>query len=285
MCWPMKIAVQCTRLWDRAWPFHQGRDLPTRVINRATRRGWLRPIWFEFRRGLWMKLDMRDMIQETILLTKLWDPETTEFILDNLSAGNVFVDIGANVGYFTLLAAQRVGDEGRVLCIEPNPSVAGQLRENVERSGLFNVTVVQAACSHTVGPRVLYLSGISNTGRSSLSAENVDGAECVKVHCVTADGLVQDHGLLRIDVVKIDVEGAEFEVLRGMTDILSRAKPKLVLELEPHLLKSFSVRVEDVVDFVGSYGYRQAAVGKGSNYVFVPAAKTEESCGPPTHGQ
>jgi FkbM family methyltransferase len=282
MSWPMRAAVRCARFWDRVWPFHRGRNLPTRLINRATRRGWLDPIWFEFQPGLWMKLDMRDMIQETILLTNLWDQDTTEFILQNLSSGKVFLDIGANVGYFVLLAAQRVGPEGRVLCVEPNPSVASQLCQNVRQSGLSNVTVVRAACSDTVGPRVLHLSGNSNSGKSSLSGENVDGVGCLRVDCVTTDQLVEDHGLSRVDLVKIDVEGAELDVLRGMANVLFCMQPKLVLELEPSLLKGFAARVEDVVGFLERYGYRNIAVGKGANYVFVPAAKAGESCVPAT---
>jgi hypothetical protein len=76
-----------------------------------------------------MKLDFRDEIQREILLRHVWDPRITEFILTNLSPGMLFIDIGANVGHFTLVAAQRVGPSGRVVAVQPNPSVAEQLRK------------------------------------------------------------------------------------------------------------------------------------------------------------
>src|SRR6516165_8974479 len=141
------IVIQFARIWERIWPFERGTYVPWRFIKRGLDCGALHSTWFEFRPGLWMKLDFRDVLQRGILLYDVWDAATTKLILRNLSPGMLFIDIGVNVGYFTLVAAQQVGQLGRVIAVEPNPLVAEQLRQNVARSGLSNAVVVQAACS------------------------------------------------------------------------------------------------------------------------------------------
>jgi len=273
---PSGIAIQGVRLWDRTWPFERGRYLPWRFVKRALDWGVLHPTWFQFRAGLWMKLDFRDEIQREILLRHVWDPRITEFVLTNLSPGMLFMDIGANVGHFTLVAAQRVGPSGRVVAVEPNPSVAEQLRQNIARSGLSNVAVVEAACSGANERRSFYLadaSGIGTTGGSSFSRQNAETDTCVEVACLTVDQLVESTKTTHVDLVKIDVEGAEMSVLRGMTGTLKRFRPRLITEIHPKKLESFGTNPADVIAFVEGFGYRIAEIKREttlSDYLFVP---------------
>ncbi len=243
-----------------------------RVMVGATQIGLMQPVWFEFKPNLWMKLDVRDMLHRRILLSSEWDPDVTQVIMDGLSPGMVFVDIGAHAGYFTLLAAERVGPNGRVVCVEPNPLLVEQLRQNVQRSGFSNVTAVQAACSAVLETRDLYLSPFPLSVKSSLSRQNAGTSDCVPVKCITADLLCEEHGLSRVDVMKIDVEGAEMEVLASMANILSKMQPRIVIELRSGLLKNFSATAEDAIKFLESFDYRVSAVvgPDNDNYVFLP---------------
>jgi FkbM family methyltransferase len=227
-----------------------------------------------------MKLDFRDVLQRGILLYDVWDAATTKLILRNLSPGMLFIDIGANVGYFTLVAAQQVGQLGRVIAVEPNPLVAEQLRQNVARSGLSNAVVVQAACSDSNQRRSLYLANISgtgNTGQSSFSAQNARSEVSVDVECVTVDQLVEGAKSTRVDLVKIDVEGAEMSVLRGMTRTLTRFRPKLIIEINPERLDSFATKPGDVIGFIEGFGYRTGEIKEQtalSDYLFVPVEQS-----------
>src|SRR6202035_1240641 len=95
------IEIQTIRFWKHCWPLKWGGNLPNRLFARAIKVGLLPPIWFEFEPDLWMKLDIRDVLQGTLLSEGPWAPKTTRYICSTLMDGQVFLDIGANSGYFT----------------------------------------------------------------------------------------------------------------------------------------------------------------------------------------
>lgn len=135
---------------------------------------------------------------------------------------------------------------------------------------MSNVIVEEAACFDTAGERVLFVNRTSNLAKSSLAQENVEGSETLKVVCTTADRLVALHSLERVDVVKIDTEGADFKVLVGMHATLRRCRPKIIVELVPQLLKSFAATPSDVFQYLEQLGYSVACESADFNYLFVP---------------
>jgi FkbM family methyltransferase len=221
-----------------------------------------------------MNLNIQDLIQETILLENVWDPLLTNFVTTNLRRDGVFVDIGANAGYFSLLASQCVGSGGKVLAIEPNPIVAEQLKRNIARNNLANVIVAETACVDTTETTslTLYLYGVSNSGRASVSRSNAESLESVQVRATTADRLIRERDLQDVTLIKIDVEGAELMVLKGMQETIKRFKPTIVLELEDDLLKSFATTTEEVIRFLSEFGYVTLSLGGHANYISRPAA-------------
>jgi FkbM family methyltransferase len=265
-----RIALASIRLATRLWPLPFGQGAPAHLGAFATRIGMLSPEWYEFRPGLWMQLNVRDLVQQTILLEGTWDPSLTSFIETTLQPGDVFIDVGAHVGYFTLLAASRVGPSGAVLSVEPNPIAMEQLSRNVSRSGLQNVLAAHTACGDSHDPVRLYLHTESNTSMASLSSANATSGVAVDVSCTPLDDLCMERGLDRVRLVKIDVEGAELSVLRSMTRLLRHMKPIVVLELEPRLLTSFGTTSDSVVAFLTDHDYRVAPLGGHSNYVCHP---------------
>lgn len=265
-----RLALASIRLATRVWPLPFGRGLPAHLGAFATRIGVLKSEWYEFQPGLWMQLNARDMIQQTILLEGIWDPALTDLVSTTLKPGDVFIDVGAHVGYFSLLAGRRVTPTGTVLSIEPNPVALEQLHQNVERSRLRHVLIAHTACGHSHEPVRLHLHTESNSSMASLSAANAAGGIEVDVACSTLDHLCAAHGIARADLVKIDVEGAELSVLRGMDRILRQMRPVIVLELEPRLLSAFDTTTDSILSFLSAYGYRVAPLGGHSNYVCRP---------------
>lgn len=265
-----RLALSSIRLATKAWPFESGRNLPTRVGALATRIGLLRSAWYEFQPGLWMQLNARDMIPQTILLEGKWDPPLTEFIENNLTKGQTFIDIGAHVGYFSLLAARRVGPTGKVLAIDANPAAITQLEQNVARSNLSNVIVEHTACGGSEGSVTLYYSSESNSSMASLSGANAGTDVKIEVKCTTIDHLIRKNALDRADLIKIDVEGAEMTVLRGMESTIRHMRPTIVLELEPSLLKSFGTTPAQINDFLTGLDYRFDSLGGHSNFICQP---------------
>lgn len=148
------------------------------------------------------------------------------------SPGATVVDVGANIGYNAVHAARRVGSRGRVVAVEPAPDNLAVLERNVAAAGLSNVIVRPVAAGREVGRRKLYLRGETSAVNSfypeSCYAQVTD---VVDVPVAPLDGLVDGDA----DLVKIDVEGAELDVLEGMTRLLGRPNLALIVEWHPEL--------------------------------------------------
>jgi FkbM family methyltransferase len=180
--------------------------------------------------------DLRNVIAREACLTGRTAPAETAAVLAALPRGGTFVDVGANWGYFTLVAAHAVGPNGRVLALEPDPRMAAELRGNVARNGIAHVTVLEAAASEGAGEAVLagYAEADRNRGVSSLVAVPAGDAPSFAVRTARLDALMDEHGIARADLVKIDVEGAEELVLRGMARGLAEGRyGRVLMELHP----------------------------------------------------
>lgn len=168
-----------------------------------------------------------------------YEREVAEVFRRLLRPGMAVLDIGANIGYFTMLSASLVGADGYVLAIEPNPDNARLLEASRRENGFTQVTVAQVAAAPTTGLLVLHASH-SNATTSSLpagaDANAVLGARTVP--CLRPDALVPQGR--RIDLVKIDVEGAEYAALRGCTELLARDRPVIISEFSPGMLPGIS---------------------------------------------
>jgi FkbM family methyltransferase len=156
------------------------------------------------------------------------ESHTAKLFTAAVTPGSTAVDVGAHLGYFTLLAARAVGTSGRVLAIEPNPATLPLLRRNVTNNGFEDrVTIVDRALAAHTGRMTFYRSPAGDT--SSLHQQDA-GDQPVEVETVTLDELVAEP--TRLSAIKIDVEGAEGEVLQGMQGVLEGAPAALRVFLE-----------------------------------------------------
>jgi len=147
------------------------------------------------------------------------EPSVQRFIAQELSSGDTFYDIGANVGFFTVIAARRVGPAGRVVAFEPVHSNAALLRRNLAANAFENAEIVEAAVGDRSGS-VPFLSRTAVDGKVHPRGDT-------QVRMVRLDDL----DLPAPDLVKIDAEGAEFDVLRGARALIERHRPTIVCEL------------------------------------------------------
>ncbi len=169
-----------------------------------------------------------------------WDPPQTEVFEKLLKPGMTFVDVGANIGYFTLLAARAVGSTGRVVAFEPDRGNFSLLQNNVERNGYQNVELVQEAVSDKAGTATFYLKKENLSAHSLVREENTTE---VQVETVSLDEFFKNKPIP--DVIKIDVEGAEPAVLIGMHDILAKSeKMAVITEFYPRAIASFGYAPE-----------------------------------------
>lgn len=169
-----------------------------------------------------------------------FEPNEFAFLERVLRPGMVFVDVGANDGYYTLFAAQRVGRSGRVLSVEPSTRERANLARNIARNGLTNVTVVPVALGAACGTAELRLAQSAHSGHNTLGRfanDSVQAESVEQVNVRTLDSLTGDVALNRIDVMKIDVEGAEANVIAGARTVLAATRPLIVLEISDKALR------------------------------------------------
>ncbi len=236
------------------------------------------PVWVEVEPGLTMLLDPRDLVQASIIATKQWEPGTWRSLSEHIGSGAVFVDVGAHVGYYSLKAAKAVGSGGRVLAIEPNPDTLQVLRANIAASGDSMITVEPVACSDSEGVLELFAASRNNTGATSLSRSNAlkFGFErkSFRVRTRPLDALVQENRLDRVDVIKIDVEGAEILVLKGAERTLDLYHPVVTVELVEDQLKNMGTSSAEVIRVLRKHGYTPrhsyGAEDNNTEFAFAP---------------
>ena len=185
-----------------------------------------------------------------------YEEKTTQLVQRLIKPGMVVIDVGAHVGYYTLLAAQRVGPTGKVYTFEPEPDNHALLLKNIELNGYRNVVATREAVSHRVGSSTLYLTGLDN-GRHSMYHNGLPERGSVVVETTTLDSFLESQGWPRVDLVKIDVEGAEMSVLTGMDRLLREYDDlKMILEFNPSLLKSGGINPMGLLEKPVSLGLK-----------------------------
>jgi FkbM family methyltransferase len=169
-------------------------------------------------------------------------------------AGTV-VDVGAHVGYYTLLAAKEVGRGGRVIALEPHPVNAELLRLNVARNGFDRIVrVVEAAAWGMRGRVALAVDRGGNSGDHRVSTTAVG----LEVDAVPLDALLDQED---VDVVKVDAQGTDQVAISGMKRTINRCRPVMLVELWPTGIRAFGADPADAVGYYASLGYRLTMPG------------------------
>jgi FkbM family methyltransferase len=163
-----------------------------------------------------MEVELPDLLSRTIYMTGRWEPLITEYIRTSLKQGDTFVDVGANIGYYSLVASRIVGSHGKVIAVEASPTNYERMLRNLSLNGARNVRTINAAAAGCRGELPLYFGPPHNRGHSTTvtSLANQEGLQLEKmVPADTLDQLIGKDDLMRARLIKIDVEGAERTVL------------------------------------------------------------------------
>lgn len=173
----------------------------------------------------------REILQRYLYLYGVWEPNLTAWLSDRLSRGDVFVDVGANIGYYSVLSAKRIGPDGHVVAIEPFPNISAALRAHIDRNGLSNVRVLNEAVLDRAQDVELFQALPSNMAASSII--NIPGYRPAgMIRARTLAEILTPDEIRRARIIKIDVEGSEIEAVRSLIPILSEARDDCELVVE-----------------------------------------------------
>jgi FkbM family methyltransferase len=242
--------------------FRQVRHLAAPFIMR-----WPWPFPVRLTTGHTIYVDLRSAIGRGIMAAGIFDPALAEFITNNLSTGSVFIDVGANVGFFSVLAQSKIGSEGEVHAFETDPRSIHCLWLTRSTNRLSNMTIYPVALGEVSG--TVGLSVTPDPGHTSITQRE---ASLLPYPVLPLDTWVGVFNPKAQYLVKVDVEGAELQVLKGARQFLERFQPTVICEaVESHLMR-FNVQQRDLLQFMESIGYNCNKITgtHDINFVFNP---------------
>jgi FkbM family methyltransferase len=223
---------------------------PLHKVGLAIGSHWPAPVRTRLGDGRVMFVDLRSGVGRALLIKGEFDSAVFEPFRGALRAGDTFLDVGANVGYYSLLALEIVGDRGSVHAFEIDARPLRCLRRTIRHGGLNNLHVHELALADRCG--LIGLACEEDCGHSHVDAREMQN----RVAVATLDVWAEFHRPARVQALKIDVEGAELAVLRGAEKFLTQHRPLIVCEAVGELAAKFGGTQEAVVAYLNTLGYR-----------------------------
>jgi FkbM family methyltransferase len=252
----MNRAATAMLLWyARNLPYHRGKQ---RISERLRRifEVQLEGEYIERRGGLLWSLNPGDYVQQDLFWSGAKDCAEIREALRHMPRGGTMFDLGANIGYYSIAIATALDGACSVHAFEPNPPTMRRLRKNLELNSVRGVFPREEGLTDQPGSAsVAEVAG--DSGSSYLESGGT-------IPLTTIDLFCERQGIERLDLLKIDIEGAEFRALRGACATLRRFKPAILIELNPETLGRENSSVRELVEFLEDLGYRIADVRGGT---------------------
>lgn len=211
--------------------------------------------------GLRMAVLPREQIAEAIYMGD-FEPEVLSYFIRNIKQGMVIFDVGANIGYFTTVLAKLAGKDGAVHAFEPSLREFKSVSKAIKKNEQNNVVLTQTALSEKTGrvtmniAKTENMAALNTIGNITHPAAQEGDFQKVEVPLDTIDNYVGNKDLKRLDLIKIDVEGAELMVIKGATETLKRFKPQIICEFSDLTTKGFGYRAQDIFRWLTQRGYQ-----------------------------
>jgi FkbM family methyltransferase len=235
----------------RMWPFEKGRwrlgMLALRLSNTQRENVLIHTHYGEI-----LELDLKQFLERDIYATGFWEKMETDFIRSWLKPGDTFLDIGANIGYFTTLAASCVGPKGQVIAIEATPTTVVRLQRNLALNSCAHVRVHAVAVGELEGSIQMEVREVGNIGGNAISITTNTTQSTIPMHRL--DDLLPSQ---RFALIKMDIEGSEYKALRGAQSLITQGfLPHILFEYSPNLLVRLGDDATMLVEYLRENAYQ-----------------------------
>lgn len=199
-------------------------------------------------------------VHSEIYGTGEYEKNEIDFLQKTLKKGDTFIDVGANIGVYTVVASRLVGDNGMVFAFEPSRREFELLLNNIKLNRLKNIYPVKSAISNRTGIIKLRVASGLHTGTNTLAStfwsNNIKLWDIEEVVTYRLDDFIVQNNIKNIELVKIDTEGYELSVLQGMQYILNTYKPSIMVEINEYSLRNTSCEKEQIFAFLKEHNYK-----------------------------
>lgn len=197
---------------------------------------------------------------------KVYEADLTSYFQHILAKGDTMVDVGANEGYYSILASALVGQQGKVFAIEPQSRLQSILFNNIELNKAYNVTVYQTTISDSVGSVDLNLTPDTNSGSSGILRSTKYKNPTEKVPMKRLSDIVALFNISTIDLLKMDIEGFEFQAVLGDKELFrSNIIKNFALELHPAVIEQHGNNSHEVISFLNDCGFVEVDSDEGDS--------------------
>lgn len=205
--------------------------------------------------GFSMELDLSDRLQRLIFIKRAYETETSSALLPFLKTARGFMDIGANVGYFSLLA-KSANPKCHVVAIEPLPLNTEKLLRNKNLNNFESLDIVDVCISDEPGTTSFLIPPNNERGWGRIAYKTMFDGHLIQRTVETIDRIVPKLGVSNVDVIKMDIEGFEFKALQGMVQTLKTHRPVLCIELNEPCLIDLGTSGDDVLAWLKAQNYK-----------------------------
>lgn len=212
-----------------------------------------------YRGSIQLDLDLDDWIQQQLYFLGDYEKAEIDYLYSNLKKGDTFIDVGGNIGLFSLNASGIVGNGGKVYAFEAFKPNYEKFSKHLSLNSFKNVTLEHLAISEKRGSlEILYNDHYDNVGMASSYLNDFTAKEIVE--SISLDDYIKAQKITKIDIVKIDIEGGEFSALKGMSDILTHYQPKIIIEINNIALKSSNHSEDELIQILHGKGYTKTKI-------------------------
>jgi FkbM family methyltransferase len=207
--------------------------------------------------SFYMDLDVSEYVQAHLFVFGIFESETINFCKKAMKNGDFIFDIGANIGFHTLVFNSLVTPKGKVISFEPEDSNFNKLTNNISINNISNsISLIKKAASDKNETLKLYLAKDNNLGAHSIFERDELSKEFLEIPAIKIDDFVIENKIEKIDFIKIDVEGAEMQVIKGMTETIKRLKPTFIIEFNNFILEKIGSSSYELKNYIiSSFSY------------------------------